>query len=228
MLMLITYVWSVVDGSNNSTMLLSNKIKLTTKNSLILKGSVDDKTISTLIHQMNEMDKKNEIYLFLDTPGGSVESGQRLISEIINHNVSCIAEKAYSMGFAILQSCFKRYIMRHGKLMMHQVQFGLGGELGKVESYLNFVKQMEYEMTRVMADRIGLDVGTFRNKIMNEWWLYGIFALESNCVDEMVDVECSKELTKQNYTITRGTRHHIYSSCPLVTNEINKKKYTKV
>ena len=60
------------------------KIKLTTKNSLVLKGSVDDKSISTLIHQLNKMEKKNEIYLYLDTPGGSVESGQKLT---LNHEL---------------------------------------------------------------------------------------------------------------------------------------------
>ncbi len=217
-------------SANNNTSNIDNsikalkKIKLTTKNSLVLKGSVDDKSISTLIHQLNKMEKKNEIYLYLDTPGGSVESGQKLISEILNHNVSCIAEKAYSMGFAILQSCVNRYILRHGKLMMHQVQFGLGGELGKVNSYVNFIKQMEYEMTHVMAHRIGLELEAFKHKIVDEWWLYGTFALESNCADEMVYVECSKELTRQNYTLTKGTHDLIYSKCPLVTNEIDKKK----
>ena len=68
---------------------------------------------------------------------GSVESGQKIIiSEIMNHNVSCIAEKAQYGIYLILQSCVNRYILRHGKLMMHQVQFGLGGELGKVDSYV--------------------------------------------------------------------------------------------
>ena len=209
---------------NKDNIFLLKKIKLTTKNSLILKGSVDDKSISTLIHQLNKMEKKNEIYLYLDTPGGSVESGEKLISEIINHNVNCIAERAYSMGFAILQSCKNRYIVRHGKLMIHQVQFGLGGELGKVSSYVDFVKQMEYEMTNAMALRIGLNIDAFKYKILDEWWLYGLFALQSNCADEMVQVECSKELTKQNYTITKGTHDYIYSKCPLVTNEVDKKK----
>ena len=63
-------------------------IKLTTKNNLILKGPVDEKSVSRIIYELNMLDDRKNIYLYLDTPGGEVESGQRLISEVINHNIS--------------------------------------------------------------------------------------------------------------------------------------------
>ena len=55
-------------------------IKLTSKNNLILKGPVDEKSVSRIIYELNMMDTKKDIYLYLDTPGGEVESGQRLIT----------------------------------------------------------------------------------------------------------------------------------------------------
>lgn len=200
------------------------RIKLTTKNSMILKGAVDENSISRLIHEINLLSEKSNIYLYLDTNGGSVESGHKLISEILNHNISCIAEKAYSMGFAILQSCKKRYLLRHGKLMIHQVQFGLGGEMGKVESYIDFIKQMEHEMMYMMSQRMSMTPKLFKEKMKDEWWLYSIFALNYNAVDEIISVECSKELTKQNLSIPLGSYDYIYSRCPLVTKEIAKIK----
>ena len=117
------FIWTMYCfGEKNITIKPIVNVKLNTKNSLILRGEVNDKSVSRLIYQINKLDNTNDIYLYLDTPGGSVESGHKLISEIINHNITCIAEKAYSMGFAILQSCTNRYILRHGKLMIHQVK----------------------------------------------------------------------------------------------------------
>lgn len=199
-------------------------IKLTTKNNLILKGPVDEKSVSRIIYELNMLDDRKNIYLYLDTPGGEVESGQRLISEVINHNISCIAERAYSMGFAILQSCYKRYILRHGKLMMHQVSFGVHNDLGRIENYVNFVQQMDFEMNEMMASRIKMHPHVFRERVKDEWWLHGLFATKANCADEIVTVSCSRELTRTNYTQTKGSYDMIYSKCPLVLKEVDKKK----
>lgn len=202
----------------------TKNIKLTSKNNLILKGPVDEKSVSRIIYELNMMDTKKDIYLYLDTPGGEVESGQRLITEIINHNISCIAERAYSMGFAILQSCVKRYMVRHGKLMIHQVSFGIQNELGKIENYLNFVQQMEFEMNQMMATRIGMHPHVFREQSKDEWWLHGFFARKANCVDELITITCSQQLTKMNYTEQRGSYDYIFSRCPLVLKEVDKVK----
>jgi hypothetical protein len=37
--------------------------------------------------------------------------------------MSCIVEKAYSMGFVILQVCKIHYILPFGKIMQHQISF---------------------------------------------------------------------------------------------------------
>jgi len=199
-------------------------IDLTTKNNLILRGPVDEKSVSRIIYELNLLEDRKNIYLYLDTPGGELDSGQRLISEVINHNISCIVERAYSMGFAILQACNHRYILRHGRLMMHQVSFGVKDDLGRVVNYVNFVEQMEFDMTRMMSARINMNQYTFRERVKDEWWLYGFFATSANCADEIVTISCSKMLTKSNYTVTRGKDDVIYSRCPLVTREIDRKK----
>ncbi len=199
-------------------------IRLTTKNNLILKGPVNEKSVSRIIYDLNMLDNKTDIYLYLDTPGGEVESGQRLVTEIINHNVSCIAERAYSMGFAILQACNRRYILRHGKLMIHQISFGIKNELGKIESYLNFIQQIDFDMNHMMASRIMMRPDLFRERAKDEWWLNGFFAIKANCADEIATISCSKELTRNNYTESYGSYDYIYSKCPLVLSEIDKQK----
>lgn len=199
-------------------------IDLTTKNNLILRGPVDEKSVSRIIYELNLMSDKNNVYLYIDTPGGELESGQRLIGEVINHNISCVAERAYSMGFAILQSCKNRYILRHGRLMMHQVSFGIKDDLNRVINYVNFVEQMDFDMTQMMSDRIKMTPCEFRERVKDEWWLYGLFAVAVNAADDIVTLSCSTALTVSNYTHTIMGDDVTYSRCPLVTREIGRKK----
>ena len=60
----------------------------------------------------------------------------------------------------------------------------------------------------------------FRLKTMNEWWMVGKHALETNCVDEMIDIYCDPKLTRRNETHDYGFYKLIYSLCPLIGDPI--------
>jgi hypothetical protein len=83
---------------------------------------------------------------------------------------------------------------------------------------------MDFEMNEMMASRIKMHPHVFRERVKDEWWLHGLFATKANCADEIVTVSCSRELTRSNYTQTKGSYDMIYSKCPLVLKEVDKKK----
>ena len=198
-------------------------LHLTTNNILIVKDAIDDASISNVLYALNKMVNKKDTIIYLDTPGGSVESGNKLLSEIQKYNLSCIADKAYSMGFVILQGCKNRYITPYASIMQHQISYGIKGEKAKVDSYQEFINQMEDELVTMQADRVSLTPQEFRYKTMNEWWMTGKQAISNNCADKIVDVFCDDKLTKQNYTVNYGNIKFIYSRCPLITDPIDTK-----
>lgn len=198
-------------------------VNLTLENTLLLRGAIDEKTTNKLMYDIEKSNATNKI-LYLDTPGGMVEEGLKIINEVRNYNISCVAEKAYSMGFSIFQSCYNRYILPNGKLMQHQISFGIGGELAKVNNYVSFIKQIEEEIIELEASRIDIPIDTYREMTTNEWWLYGKNIINSNAADEIVNVKCSNKLTKKNFTMETKKYTYIYSSCPLISNEIEKKE----
>jgi ATP-dependent protease ClpP protease subunit len=163
------------------------------------------------------------VFIYLDTPGGSVESGNRLLMEIQKYNLSCIADRAYSMGFVLLQGCKTRYIRPYGRIMQHQISYGVKGEKGKIDSYQQFIHQLEDDLVTIQANRVKLTPQEFRYKTMNEWWMIGRHAVENDCVDNIADVFCDDALTRQNYTINYGPIELIYSQCPLVNDPIDTK-----
>ena len=198
-------------------------IQFNTTNNIVLKGEVNSKMATDFIYNLNKKNNKSDIYVYLNTPGGSVQEGMKIISEINKYGSVCIAEQAYSMGFAILQSCKERLILPHGSIMQHQISLGVSDEKGKIDNYMKYIDQIENHMTEIQSERVGLTSDAFKLKTMNEWWLYGENTVFQKCADRVVNVECSKELTKQTYTEKKGRYTYTYSKCPLVTNEISKK-----
>ena len=199
------------------------QLHLSSNNVIVLKDAVDDASVSDVIYKLNKMNNKTNVYIYLDTPGGSVESGNRLLTEIKKYNLSCIADKAYSMGFVLLQGCKTRYVTPYARIMQHQISYGIKGEKAKVDSYQQFINQLEDELVVMQANRVLLTPQEFRYKTMNEWWMTGKNALSNNCADKMVDVFCDEKLTKQNYTVNYGPIKFVYSQCPLITDPIDTK-----
>ena len=206
-----------------SSFVSSKDIFLDTNNTLLIRGEINDKQATQFIYELNQKSKKKNLYVYLDTNGGSVDAGNKIVNEIHKYNLSCIAQKAISMGFVILQSCNKRYITPLATLMQHQMSYGIMNEKAKVESYVEFIKQIGDELTEMQAKKIGMTSKRFNEKIYNDWWSFGKTALKNKCADEMVDVKCSTRLTNTTYEIDNGMYIHTYSKCPLVNGYIDKK-----
>lgn len=195
-------------------------IKLTPKNSLLIRGQITDKTATDFVYELNKRHTKKGLYVFLDTNGGSVDAGNKIINEIQKYNVSCIANKAISMGFVILQSCHKRYVTPMATLMQHQMSYGVANEKEKVESYVQFIKQIGEHLVEMQANRIGLNPSEFKLRTFNDWWIFGENAIKENCADKMANVKCNPTLTNQTYSVDHGSSKYIFSNCPLVAGPV--------
>jgi len=202
-------------------------VYLDTNNTLLLRGEVNEKMATDFVFDLNSRKKKSDLYVFLDTNGGSVDAGNKIVNEIQKHNLTCIAQKAISMGFVILQSCEKRYVTPLSTLMQHQISYGVSDEKAKIESYVEFIKQIGEELTEMQANKIGITSRDFKLNTYNDWWLFGKKSIQENCADEMVDVYCTPKLTNQTYVLDNGMYSYVYSKCPLVTNYIEKTKNKK-
>lgn len=199
-------------------------IRFNSTNNIMIKGPIDNDISSKFIYELSLLENKKNVYVYLDTPGGSIDDGMQIVAQIKKYKLSCIAEKAYSMGFIIFQSCEKRYIMPHTRLMQHQLSYGVRDEKLKIDNYVKFIDSMEKQLVEDQAERIGLDVDEFYQRTINEWWIYGKNILKENCADRMASVECSVTLTKQNYTEEVGSYVYTYSKCPLIDKYISKNK----
>ena len=206
----------------------SKLIELNENNFVTLRGTVDSNSVSRWIREINLVNS-NDIYLYIKSPGGSVTQGLTFIEQINSlqesgKNIHCIADFAASMAFIIFQSCPERYILSSSILMQHQMSLELKGNLENLQNYLVFIEEINSIVIKNQAERINMTSLAFQNKVMNDWWISGNFALKNNLADEIVNVKCEKNLFNQ---IDEIDIHTIFGkivlefySCPIINNPI--------
>lgn len=206
----------------------SKLIELNENNFITLRGTVDGDSVSRWIRDINLINS-NDIYLYIKSPGGSVTQGMTFIEQINSlqkggKNIHCIADFAASMAFIIFQSCPQRYIMSSSILMQHQMSLELKGNLQNLQNYLVFIDEINSVAINNQASRINMKSIDFQNKVMNDWWVSGNFALENNLADEIVNVKCEKSLFNSIEEIDINTIFGKivleFYSCPIINNPV--------
>jgi ATP-dependent Clp protease, protease subunit len=137
---------------------------------IIFLGSVVEDTIANLICAqlllLAAEDDKRDIYLYINSPGGSVTAGMAIYDtmEYVPNDVATV-----SMGLAASMGQFllcagakgKRYALPHSRIMMHQPSGGIGGTAADIAIQ---AEQMLY-VKRQMAERISYHTGQSQEQI---------------------------------------------------------------
>jgi ATP-dependent Clp protease, protease subunit len=105
-------------------------------------------------------DSKRDIYLYVNSPGGSVTAGMAIydMMQYVPNDVATVGMGlAASMGQFLLcaGTAGKRYAMPHARIMMHQPSGGIGGTASDIKI---MAEQMLYVKT-TLADRIAFHTG---------------------------------------------------------------------
>lgn len=220
---------TIVNSSRNIVLRKNNTVSLTT--------IVDDDSISKVIHHLYKMHKESHtnyenVYIYLDTPGGSVEEGNRLIETIEylsnSMNISCIAHHVASMGFAILQACPHRLGLKTSSLMQHQMSTHLADEKQRLKTYMRYIDHLEEELISLQSNRIKMSNQQFKDLTYHNWWLTGKQGIKYNVLDELVIIGCDTSLLDTSITANASVFSDniiitTNSNCPLIHKPIEIK-----
>ncbi len=162
---------------------------------IIFLGSVvEDVMANTICAQLLLLaaeDPGRDIYLYINSPGGSVSAGMAIYDtmQYVENDVATVAMGlAASMGQFLLCAGApgKRYALPHARIMMHQPSGGIGGTASDIAIQ---AEQMLYTK-RKMAERIAFHTGQSVEQIERDSdrdrWFTGDEAKEYGFVDSVV------------------------------------------
>lgn len=206
-------------------------LNLNKNNTLILRGPVTAISVAKLQQQAAELSSKlsasQDIYLVLDTPGGSVVDGMFLIDflKALPQKIHTVNLFAASMGFQIAMNLNKRYTLTAATYMSHRASIrGLGGEIdGELDVRYANIKRMIYYMENIAANRMGIDVNTYRGLIRDEYWVNGFDSVNEKVADEVIFAKCDKSLDgsyEEEVRTMFGTFKVTLANCPLITGPL--------
>ena len=134
------------------------------QNRIIFLGSeVKDENANAICAQMlllNAEDSHKDIYLYINSPGGSVDSGMAIYDTMrwISNDVATVAiGLAASMGQFLLCAGEngKRYALPHSRIMMHQPSGGLGGTASDIRIQAEQSLHIKSTMQKLIAEHTG-------------------------------------------------------------------------
>lgn len=137
-------------------------------------------------------DPEEDIYLYINSPGGSVTAGMAIYDTMkyIKPDVATVAMgMAASMGQFLLTSGTpgKRYITPHTRVLMHQPSGGAGGTASDIRINADLIMKMKHELSEITAQQTGKTVEQILEDSDRDKWFSAQEALEYGFVDHVVE-----------------------------------------
>jgi ATP-dependent Clp protease, protease subunit len=162
---------------------------------VVVGGEIDDALANTVCSQLlvlDALDRRKDISLYINSPGGSVDSGFAIYDTMqsLDCDVVTVAMGlAASMGQFLLVAGTpgKRFALRHSQILMHQP---LGQMSGVASDILVHGDHVAY-LRRLMAQRIAFHTGQSEERIVADFdrdrWFTADEAREYGMIDAVLD-----------------------------------------
>ena len=159
-----------------------------------LGGEVRDDNANAICAQLLLLaaeDPDRDIYLYINSPGGSVTAGMAIYDtmQYIKPDVVTVGMGlAASMGQFLLTAGApgKRYITPHTRVLLHQPLGGAGGSATEIRINADLILGMKKELAAITASRTGKTVEQVEADGDRDRWFTAQEALEYGFVDRVI------------------------------------------
>jgi len=165
------------------------------QNRIIFLGSeVKDENANAICAQMlllNAEDPHKDIYLYINSPGGSVDSGMAIYDTMnwISNDVATVAMGlAASMGQFLLCAGEKgkRYALPHARIMMHQPSGGMGGSASDIKIQAQQSLHIKKVLFELISQHTGQPLEQVETDADRDRWFTAAQAKDYGFIDHVI------------------------------------------
>lgn len=167
---------------------------------IMLSGEVNDEMANSIIAQLlflDAQDPEKDIYLYINSPGGSVSAGLAIFDTVnfVKADVQTIVlGMAASMGSFLLTAGEKgkRFALPNAEIMIHQPLGGAQGQATEIDIAAKHILKTRKRLNTILAERTGQDIETINHDTERDNYMTAEEAKEYGLIDEVLT--SSKEI----------------------------------
>jgi ATP-dependent Clp protease protease subunit len=161
---------------------------------IMLSGEINDHLANSIVAQLlflaNE-DNEKDIYIYINSPGGSVTAGMAIYDtmNLINPNVSTICTGlAASMAAFILASGTKgkRYALPNSEILIHQPLGGAQGQSTEIQIAAKHILRIRERINAILAEKTGKAIEEINRDTERDNYMFAEEALEYGLIDAIM------------------------------------------
>ena len=165
------------------------------KDRIIFLGTqIDDATANTIIAQLlflEASDPDKDIYVYINSPGGSVSSTISIYDTIqyIRSDVSTICVGMAASGAALILASGtkgKRFSLPNSRIMVHQPLGGAQGQVTDIEIQTKELKRIKNTINQILTHHTGQPFKKIERDTDRDFYLTAQEAKEYGIVDDVI------------------------------------------
>ena len=161
---------------------------------VMLSGEVNDDSANLIVAQLlflESEDPDKDIYLYINSPGGSVTAGMAIYDTMnyIKADVSTICiGLAASMGAFLLSSGAKgkRVALPNAEIMIHQPLGGFQGQATDIDIHAKRILATKEKLNRILSENTGKSIEVLSQDVERDYFLDPDEAVEYGIVDKVM------------------------------------------
>ena len=162
---------------------------------IMLSGQVTDDLANSIIAQLlflDAQDSEKDIYLYINSPGGSVTAGMAIYDTMnfVKSDVQTIVMgMAASMGSFLLTAGTKgkRFALPNAEIMIHQPLGGAQGQATEIEIAARHILQTRERLNKILAERTGQPLEVIEKDTDRDNYMTAEQAKAYGLIDEVME-----------------------------------------
>lgn len=183
----------VVEQSNRGERSYDIYSRLLENRIIFITGEIDDAVANTVVAQLIYLESKDpekDIYLYINSPGGSVSAGLAIYDTMnyIKCDVSTICiGLAASMGAFLLSSGQKgkRFALPNAEIMIHQPLGGAQGQASDIQIQAKQILKIKKKLNGILSSNTGKELSIIENDTDRDNYMSAVEAKEYGLIDEV-------------------------------------------
>jgi len=184
----------VVEQSNRGERAYDIYSRLLKDRIVFLGDAIDDAVANTVIAQLlflEAEDPDKDIFLYINSPGGSVPAGLAIYDtmQYIRPSISTICMGlAASMGAVLLAAGAKgkRYALPNARIMIHQPLGGVQGQAADIAIHAKEILRMREVLNSILAKHTGQPLERIQRDTDRDYFMSVEEAKEYGLIDEVM------------------------------------------